>query len=175
MKFTITIPPKAQKRAKSRGFIIKGGGKKGQDIARAQTYTDEDQRTEQNRLMALMYEFRPPEPLQGPLLLGVKAYLPIPKSKPKKWQAAALAGEIRPTSRPDTDNLIKQIKDCANRAMWGDDCQVVEYLPGTGKYYDDGGGTRWEIEIITLDEYRAGRSPVHPELIPQITGEARLF
>jgi hypothetical protein len=40
--------------------------------------------------------------------------------------------------------------------MWGDDCQVVEYLPGTGKYYDDGGGTRWEIEILSLDEYRAG-------------------
>lgn len=136
------------------------------------TYTDKDQRMEQNRLMALMYEYRPPEPLQGPLLLGVKAYLPIPKSKPKKWQAAALAGEIRPTSKPDSDNLIKQIKDCCNRVMWGDDCQVVEYLPGTGKYYDDGAGTRWEIEIVTLEEYRASFGDF-AETVESMASEAR--
>jgi Holliday junction resolvase RusA-like endonuclease len=124
-----------------------------------------------------MYEHRPLEPLQGPLLLGVRAYLPIPKSKPKKWQAAAQAGEIRPISKPDTDNLIKQIKDCANRAMWGDDCQVVEYLPGTGKYYDDGGGTRWEIEIVTLEEYRAMLPDIHViiESGPQEAQAGRLF
>ena len=150
MKFIIPISPKAQKRTRSRGFIIKGGGKHGQDIARAQTYTDKDQRTEQHKLIALMYEHRPPEPLQGALALGVRAYLPIPKSKPKKWQTAALAGIIRPTTKPDFDNLIKQIKDCCNRAFWEDDKQVVEYLPGTGKYYNDGRGPRWEIEITEL-------------------------
>ena len=172
MKFTIPISPKAQKRARSRA--VQSGGQ-----TFSMTYTDKDQRTEQNRLMALMYEHRPPEPLQGPLLLGVKAYLPIPKSKPKKWQAAALAGDIRPISRPDTDNLIKQIKDCANRAMWGDDCQVVEYLPGTGKYYDDGGGTRWEIEIVTLEEYRAtlgnGDITLTIDSGPQVAQAGRLF
>jgi hypothetical protein len=43
IRFTIILEPKSQKRARSRGFIIKGGGMHGQDIARAQTYTDEDQ------------------------------------------------------------------------------------------------------------------------------------
>jgi len=170
MHFVIKISPKAQKRSRSRA--VKSG-----DRTFSMTYTDKDQRTEQNRLMALMYEHRPPEPLQGPLLLGVKAYLPIPKSKPKKWQAAALAGLIRPITKPDSDNLIKQIKDCANRAMWGDDCQVVEYLPGTGKYYDDGGGPRWEIEILTLEEYRAGLPNVCViiESRAQETQSGRLF
>lgn len=156
IRFTIILAPQSQKRARSRGFIIKGGGKHGQDLARAQTYTDEDQRTEQNKLMALMYEHRPPVPFQGPVALGMRAFLPIPKSKSKKWKAAAMAGEIRPTTKPDTDNLVKQIKDCANGVFWADDKQIVEYLPGTGKYYDDGGGPRWEVEILILDEYRAG-------------------
>ena len=110
IRFTIILEPKSQKRARSRGFIIKGGGKHGQDIARAQTYTHEDQRTEQNKLMALMYEHRPPVPFQGPVTLGMRAFLPIPKSKSKKWQAAAITGEIRPTTKPDTDNLVKQMR-----------------------------------------------------------------
>ena len=119
IRFTIILAPQSQKRARSRGFIIKGGGKHGQDIARAQTYTDEDQRTEQNKLMALMYEHRPPVPFQGPVALGMRAFLPIPKSKSKKWQAAAMAGEIRPITKPDTDNLVKQITDCANGDFLG--------------------------------------------------------
>jgi Holliday junction resolvase RusA-like endonuclease len=164
VKFTIAIPPKPQKRARSGAFLIRGGGKKGQDIARSQTYTDKEQRTEQNRLMALMYEFRPSEPIQGPVLLGVRAYMSIPQSKAKKWQVAARAGLIRPTGRPDTDNLIKQIKDCMNRVFWGDDCQVVEYLPGTGKYYDDGKGPRWEIELLPLE---AAATPVEPKRVAQ--------
>jgi len=34
--------------------------------------------------------------------------------------------------------------------FWQDDKQVVEYLPGTGKYYGD--PARWEIEIETMDQ-----------------------
>jgi hypothetical protein len=54
---------------------------------------------------------------------------------------------------------------------------VVEYLPGTGKYYDDGGGTRWEIEIVTLEEYRAMLPDIHViiESGPQEAQAGRLF
>jgi Holliday junction resolvase RusA-like endonuclease len=93
---------------------------------------------------------RPRVALDGPLLLGVRAYMPIPKSKSGKFKAAAMAGDIRPTGRPDLDNLLKQIKDCFTRMqIWVDDKLVVGYLPGTGKYYDDGQGARWEITIQT--------------------------
>jgi hypothetical protein len=77
---TIILAPKSQKRARSRGVIVKGGGKNGQDVARSQTYTDKDQRTEQNKLMALMYEHRPPMPLQGPV-----AQLTIRSLNRKLW------------------------------------------------------------------------------------------
>jgi Holliday junction resolvase RusA-like endonuclease len=142
VKFTIILEPKGQKRARGRAFLV--GGK----AIAGKPHKDNEQLLEEEKLLTLMYAYRPPAPLQGPLLLGVKAYLPIPKSKSKKWQAAALAGEIRPTTKPDLDNCIKNLKDVCKGVFWLDDKQVVEYLPGTGKYYGD--PARWEIEIETL-------------------------
>ncbi|MFP3867677.1 MAG: RusA family crossover junction endodeoxyribonuclease [Desulfobacteraceae bacterium] len=138
LKFTIVIPPKAQKRDRTRAFKL------GNRFV-GRSYKDPEQRIEENRLVALLLEHRPPEPLEGPLLLGLRAYLPVPQSKSKKWQAAALAGEIRPTTRPDLDNLVKQIKDVCNGIFWGDDRQVVGYVDGTGKYY--GAPPRFEITV----------------------------
>jgi len=143
MKFTIILTPKGQKRARGRAFLVGGRAIAGKPRK------DEEQLLEEEKLIALMYAHRPPVPLQGPLLLGVKAYLPIPKSKSKKWRAAALAGEIRPTTKPDLDNCIKNLKDVCKGVFWQDDKQVVEYLPGTGKYY--GEPARWEIEIAQFD------------------------
>lgn len=142
MKFVIHITPKGQMRSRSRAFKAKKDGK-----IRSRNYKAPKQVAEEEALMALLDEFQPKEPMQGQLLLGVKAYLPIPASKPKNWKAAALVGTIRPTTKPDLDNLLKHVKDCLSMlGFWGDDRQVVGYLPHTGKYYSD--RPRWEIEIV---------------------------
>ena len=145
MKFTLTIPPKAQMRARHRAF-------KAGDHIYQQTYKDPKQEQEEDRLITLLMEHRPAVPLTGPLMLGVLAFLPIPTGFSKKKRAAALAGELRPTTKPDLDNLIKHIKDCCKGIFWGDDKEVVGYLEGTGKYYGD--LPRWEIEILTLEEFK---------------------
>ena len=142
IKFTVILEPKAQKRARSRAITSNGR-------SYAMTYKDKDQRLEENKLLTLMLPYRPQVPLQGPLALGVKVFLPIPQSKPKKFQAGALAGAIRPTTKPDLDNLLKHFKDVCTGIFWQDDRQIVEYLPGTGKYY--GEPARWEIEIKPLN------------------------
>jgi Holliday junction resolvase RusA-like endonuclease len=142
MKFTIPLPPKAQKRARSRAVINAGK-------AFSMIYKDKGQRLEEDKFIALLYQHRPEMPFDGPILLGVRAYLPIPGSKPKKFKAAAQAGEIRPTTKPDLDNLLKHFKDCCKGIFWIDDKQVVGYLPETGKYY--GFPARWEIEIKILN------------------------
>ena len=60
----------------------------------------------------------PKEPLTGPLVLHV-VWL-FPKGKSHKH------GEWR-TTRPDTDNLEKMLKDCMTRCgYWNDDAQVVK-------------------------------------------------
>jgi Holliday junction resolvase RusA-like endonuclease len=112
------------------------------------TFKASAQREAETHLIGLLEPHRPAQPFEGAVTLGVRAYLPIPASWPKQQRAEAEAGHLRPTSKPDLDNLIKNIKDCLTALnFWQDDRQVVEYLPGTGKYYDDTQGPRWEIEI----------------------------
>ncbi len=133
MKFIIPIEPKAQQRVR----FARGG----------RTYKAKGQKLAEEAIMAFLSQHQPDTPLAGPLLLGVKAFLPIPRSKPQKFKKAALAGAIRPTVKPDMDNLLKNVMDCmTSMDFWEDDKQVVEYLPGTGKYYS--AKPRWELELI---------------------------
>ncbi len=143
MKLVVRIVPKAQMRA--RHGVVNGFSR---------TYKDKRQAAEEEALMALLGPYQPAQPLQGQLLLGVKAFLPIPKSKPswftgkpKEFQTLARKGVVRPTTKPDLDNLLKHVKDCLSKLrFWEDDKLVVGYLPHTGKYYSD--EPRWEIEIL---------------------------
>lgn len=138
MKFVIPIVPVGQMRARNtarNGF--------------AKTYKHEKQESREITLNSFLAQHQPPYPFLGALLLGVRVYLPIPASKPKKWKQNALAGTIRPVVKPDLDNAIKHLKDCMTQMrFWGDDKQVVGYLPNTGKYYSD--SPRWEVEIVQL-------------------------
>jgi Holliday junction resolvase RusA-like endonuclease len=51
-------------------------------------------------------------PLTGPVHLTALIELPIPASWSKRRTAAAIVGEIRPTSRPDIDNFLKSGSPC---------------------------------------------------------------
>ncbi|MFA5381832.1 MAG: RusA family crossover junction endodeoxyribonuclease [Candidatus Micrarchaeia archaeon] len=153
MKFTIILEPKGQMRARGRAFLA--GGK----AIAGKPRKDPKQQTEEEKLLALLYKYRPQTPLTGALVLGVKAFLPMTKSdlkgkKGEKFKAEALTGAICPTKKPDLDNIIKHLKDVFKGVFWTDDALVVKYAPETGKYYGD--PARWEIELITLEEYRAG-------------------
>lgn len=86
-------------------------------------------------------------PLEGPLSVTVKAYMPIAKSWPKKRIAAALAGTERPTKKPDADNFGK-ILDGLNMVVWADDEQIVDLH--VEKHYSD--QPRMEVEVRALQE-----------------------
>ena len=40
-------------------------------------------------------------------------------------QAAALAGTLWPTGKPDGDNMVKLYSDSLNKIVWRDDSQIV--------------------------------------------------
>ncbi len=133
MRITIPLIPKGQRRAR---HTARGGF--------SRTYKDATQRHEENALMAYLAGHVPEKPISGPVALTFTAYLPIPVSKPKKWKAGAIAGEIRPCVKPDLDNIGKHLKDClTTMRFWKDDRQVV-VLRAEKKYSDN---PRWEIEI----------------------------
>jgi Holliday junction resolvase RusA-like endonuclease len=80
-------------------------------------------------------------PLDCAVDVTILSYMPIPKSWSKKKQAAALAGTLRPTGKPDWDNMAK-MTDALNEVVWRDDGQVVDGR--VRKFYSD----RPRLEIV---------------------------
>ena len=72
--------------------------------------------------------------LEGALEVKVYAFLSIPSSKPKKWKEQALLGSIKPTKKPDADNIAKML-DALNKVVWIDDSQIIR-LEVTKAYSD---------------------------------------
>ena len=58
--------------------------------------------------------------------MRILAYYSIPKSKSKKVKAQMIANEIRPTKKPDMDNVVKIIADSLNQVAYKDDTQIVD-------------------------------------------------
>lgn len=61
----------------------------------------------------------------GALTLDISAYFSIPKSTPKKRVEQILRQDIRPTKKPDIDNIAKIILDGLNGIAYQDDKQIV--------------------------------------------------
>lgn len=74
-----------------------------------------------------------PKPLEGDLRVWITFYMPTPISWSKTKKERAERGIIRPSVRPDIDNLVKIILDGLNGVAFADDKQVVELT--AAKYY----------------------------------------
>lgn len=61
-----------------------------------------------------------------PLYLCITAYYSIPQSKSKHQQALMQSKSIRPTKKPDWDNIGKVVADSLNGIAYHDDAQIVE-------------------------------------------------
>lgn len=62
--------------------------------------------------------------LKGAVMVRVHAKFSVPASWSQKKRALALSGQMRPTKKPDIDNIAKML-DALNMAVWRDDAQVV--------------------------------------------------
>lgn len=67
--------------------------------------------------------------------MRVLAYFSIPKSKSRKQQNLMRQGVIRPTKKPDMDNVIKVLADALNHVAYRDDTQIVDCQ--VRKFYAD--------------------------------------
>jgi Holliday junction resolvase RusA-like endonuclease len=86
-------------------------------------------------------------PITGPVGVTVSAHFGVPQSWSAKKRAAALSDNIRPTTKPDWDNLAKML-DALNGVVWVDDKQVVH---GTIlKFYS--GRPRLIVSVVGISE-----------------------
>ena len=85
-------------------------------------------------------------PFTGQLLATVDMYYQIPKSGSKKVHEGRLNGIIKPTTKPDLDNVMKAIFDSLNGIVYKDDSQIVRVV--AEKHYSD--TPRVEVTIIEM-------------------------
>jgi Holliday junction resolvase RusA-like endonuclease len=83
-----------------------------------------------------------------PLKMKITAIHGIVKSASKKDKARMLSGELKPTKKPDADNIIKVICDALNHIAYKDDTQVVD-LDITKVYGEK------EKVIVEIEEIRS--------------------
>lgn len=81
-------------------------------------------------------------PFQGEIEIEIISYVSPAKSWPKKRILAALMDLLRPTKKPDGDNLAKMV-DALNGVCWGDDSQITDWA--IKKRYDE--TPRLEVKI----------------------------
>lgn len=86
------------------------------------------------------------ELLDTPIKVFIHIRMPIPKSVSKKMRQDCLDQLIRPTKKPDWDNVAKAITDACNGIVYVDDCQIVD-AHVTKRYSDEAG-----VDVIVMEE-----------------------
>ena len=89
------------------------------------TYTPQETTNYEN-LVRLAYQQAGCEKLNGEIRAVIIAVYPIPKSTSKKKRAEMLDRVIKPTVKPDCDNIAKTILDALNKIAYDDDSQVID-------------------------------------------------
>ncbi len=135
IKFTIPGEPKAKQRHRTtkNGF----------------NYTPKETVEYENWVKQCYFIKNKQKMLEGQIKAVIKAYFTIPKSTSKKRRKLMIEEKIRPTKKPDTDNLAKIVLDSLNTLAFNDDKQVVDLK--VEKYYSE----EPRVEVV-LEEIQEG-------------------
>ena len=137
----LTIPGKPISKLRARIFTNKYTG-------RAMSYTPKETTNYANFIKQIYITKYGQHKLTGAIRQTINAYYPIPKSTSKKKRALMLEGKIRPTVKPDYDNVEKNFSDALENIAFDNDNQIVSSR--FDKYYSD--NPRCEIEIEEIND-----------------------
>lgn len=143
-RVAFTIP--GQPRGKGRPKFSTRGGK-------VRTYTDAQTASYENLVrLACQSAMAGAPPLTGAVELTVLIRLAPPQSASKKARADMLAGVVKPTKKPDFDNVVKAVLDGLNGVAFVDDAQVT--WANVGKVYAATPG----VDVIVAPDTIADRA-----------------
>lgn len=128
--FTVHGAPIAKGRPR---FSVRGG--------KVRTYTPAKTSTHEENI-AWQAKQAIKRPLEGAVGMEIVTYHPIPKSASKALKQAMRDSSVRPTTKPDADNILKLVADALNGIAYKDDKQIVH--AGVAKHY---GAPRTEIVV----------------------------
>lgn len=114
-------------------------------VTRYGTYTPQ-KTANYETLVQQLYIIEELPKLEGQLRMEINAYFRIPKSATKAKKLAMEQNTIRPTKKPDGDNILKIIGDALNCFAYDDDSQVVDSI--VRKWYSTEPRVEVEIEVV---------------------------
>ncbi len=114
IKFAIVGPVQAQQRPR---FSRQNG--------HVRTYDDKKSRTYKAHVQKCAARYAPEQLIDSAIELHIDVFHKLQQSGSKQLKADKLAHRVRPTVKPDLDNLAKGIKDALTGMIWRDDAQVV--------------------------------------------------
>lgn len=128
----------------------KGKGRPRFNTKTGRTYTPSDTKSyERNVRNAYIFQCNNFKFSDDAMLdMRIKAYYGIAKSDSKKVKAAKLEGLLRPTKKPDMDNVVKIVADALNEVAYHDDTQVVDCQ--VRKFYSE--VPRIEVRLIEVGQ-----------------------
>lgn len=129
--------------------VVRGKGRprfarRGQYV---KTYTDKDTELYENWVKSCFIHSK----LQAfekdiPLYCQITVFCEIPESRSKKVKAKMANNEMKPTKKPDCDNIAKSILDGLNKIAFHDDTQISTLV--VSKFYT----TEEPYAVVTLCE-----------------------
>jgi Holliday junction resolvase RusA-like endonuclease len=131
-------------------FVVPGEprGKQRPRVTRTgHAYTPQETAVYENLVKMEYLNQCPGKKLNGQIRMAIKAYFAIAASASQKKRNQMLNGEIRPTKKPDVDNITKIVADSLNKIAYDDDSQIVTAI--TEKIFSD--NPRVEVLIMEME------------------------
>lgn len=150
MSMFIPFPPQGKARHRTRTLKVKGD--KGERHI-SMSYACPKQKGHVMDVQKVMRSVWEGEPIALPIHLDLVAHMPVPASWPKKKKALAETDHILHVSKPDVDNILKLIKDCANDLLYCDDAQIVSVV--ACKRFSAKPG--YQLTLYTLEPYEQAK------------------
>ena len=110
IEFFMAMEPPTATHQEKQAAIVKG---------RIRMYEPQRVKDARAKIMAHLGRHRPEAPMEGPLRLVTKWIFPGREGRGHEWK----------TTKPDTDNMVKLLKDCMTaEGFWIDDAQVASEI-----------------------------------------------
>ncbi|EMQ1355238.1 RusA family crossover junction endodeoxyribonuclease [Clostridioides difficile] len=114
------------------------------NLATKRTYTPNKTKNYEDYIK-YMYQSKVKHCFEGYIKMTLRCYYSIAKSNSKKVKEQKRNNVLRPSKKPDIDNVVKIIADSLNEIAYKDDTQIVEVV--ASKYFSD----EPRVEVILED------------------------
>lgn len=150
MSMFIPFPPQGKARHRTRTLKVQGS--KGERHI-SMSYACPKQKGHVMDVQKVMRSVWKSEPIALPIHLDLVAHMPIPASWSRVRKALAATDFLLHVSKPDIDNILKLIKDCANDLLYCDDAQIVSVT--ACKQYSEAPG--YLLTLYTLEAHEQAK------------------